>query len=262
MSMPPPDAQHISKDALVDLVNGYLEDEARARLLAHAAQCAVCESRLREAVAVHERGAAAAPVRATRAASQTVVSVLPVAQRRRATVLRWAAAAAVVAVGVWFVSDHTTTRTSIAPRAQIAWLPSAPTPGGVRRGGSDDDLARLDAGIAAYDRRELARADSLLTQPFEYGSVEWVRRLYRANALVALGRPAEAVRAVVTDTDDERQADVIPEPWRGELQWTLMVALSQTGQHARADSLAVLLLQRDDAIGARARQLRDARSPR
>lgn len=262
MTAHPPGVTHFSDDQLVDLVNGLLEADERAQVLAHAAYCTVCESRLREAVAVHERGAVAAAAHAASAAKPATVMVLPVRPARHVAALRWAAAAAVVVISAWFISERPPAHESITSRAELVWLPSAPARGGVLRAGSDDEVARLEAGVAAYERRDLARADSLLTPGFESGSLEWVRRLYRASTLVALKRPADAVRSVATTTDDERQADIIPEPWRGELQWTLMVALSQSGQLARADSLAQLLLKRDDAIGERARELRGSRPPR
>jgi hypothetical protein len=84
-----------------------------------------------------------------------------------------------------------------------------------------------------------------------------VRQLYLANTLVALGRPREALPLLSTF-----DYYLLPEPWRGEWDWTRMVALARTGQGARADSLLRSLGQRTDAIGARARRLTDdTRSP-
>jgi hypothetical protein len=47
----------------------------------------------------------------------------------------------------------------------------------------------------------------------------------------------------------------IPEPWRGETRWTLLVSLHGAGEAAAADSLLRVLAEQPGAIGARARGL-------
>jgi hypothetical protein len=249
--------RHITEDECVDLLHGLLTDAARSRAIAHASQCAECDGRLREFAGVHERGRALA----ARVLESGRPSPMPDADRGGSLAVRtarggapagpWLAAAMlVIAAGVgWFML-----RPKAVPdrRAELVWLPSLPASGHLRASGDARADSLVSAGVSAYDRRELASAESLLATSIASGSpsLEWVRRLYLANTLIALGRGEEAMPLF-----EARGAESIPEPWSGDWNWTYLVALQQTGASARADSLLKVLQSRPGKVGERAREL-------
>lgn len=250
---PPP---HLTDDDLVDLVNDLLDESARERMVTHAAGCAGCEARLREMATAHERGRA-------RAAGLPAAMAGPVAPDGSASPLRLgpgrgiqragvllAAAAVLVIAGTAYLLRPAREAPAPVSEPRHAWLPSNPEVSAARRSVGQGDDTRVMAGVAAYQRRDLSAAESLLTNPVDDLALEWVRRLYLANALVALDRNAEALPLL-----DRRSGDLLPEPWRGEGQWTYFVALSRAGRKADADSMLRVLIRRDDDIGARAREL-------
>lgn len=254
---------HPTDDELLDLVNGFLEDAERLRIVSHARSCASCDARLREFVGAHERARALAPGMLAGASPAAVageggVRTLPapsVARRRgvRTPALLLAAAALVVVAGSVFLLRSPGAPTSPASRARNAWLPQGIASGARRSSLNAHADSVVTAGVAAYDRRDLAKTAEILAEPLERGGLEWVRRLYLANTLVALGRPREALPVL-----EVRDSEYLPEPWRGEWMWTHLVALSKCGRQASADSLLGLLRQRSDEVGARARALSDA----
>ena len=265
---------HLSDDQLVDLLHDFLDETVRAAALAHASTCPVCDARLRECARVHERGRAST---AAILASTTRDGDVPAPQPgthsgmpRRLARMHWrrsypallAAAGLIVVAGIGVRLRPTfESRARHAPPAAGArhvWLPSVQRSGQLRTLGD----ARVDslvlAGIAAYERRELGMAESLLSIHPAHGELEWVRRLYLANTFVALERPSEALPLL-----EVWESGFLPEPWDGEWRWTYVVALERSGQRDRSDSLLGILRARNDDIGARARVLADdSRRPR
>lgn len=252
-----PGLPHLSEDDVVDLANDLLDEPTRSRMVAHAAACPRCDGRLREVVGAHERGRARAQDYLARADAPEMnahgragnrhasASTL---RRSRPTAVLLVAAGVLMAAAAGVVWQQLGTARSLASLAQPAWLPTGFDASPERRSGALDADSTLFDGIAAYERRDHSSAESLLAVPCRNETLEWVRRLYRANLLVALGRPAEAVPLL-----DSREVELLPEPWSGEAQWTLLVSLARTGATARADSLLRLLSVRDDEIGVRAR---------
>ena len=80
-------------------------------------------------------------------------------------------------------------------------------------------------------------------------ALETVRKVYLGSALALSGEHREAA-----DILDGVSLDSLPEEWRGEAQWTLYVALDESGREARADSLLQALSQKAGEIGERARR--------
>jgi len=232
------DRLHPGEDRWLDLVNGLLDPPAREAALAHARDCTACADRLRAASATHERARARA---GTRFAAR---------DRRRAGLARGLALAAalVAVVGVTTLLQPPRRDARLAP----ALLP-APDASILTRDGADSlGAAAVRAGLEAYARGDFAAAERHLAEGVATGTLEPVRRLYLGNARLQRDDPAGALEALAT-VDRTR----VPEPWLGELEWSLAVALAKSGRAASAESLRRVLADRDDAVGARARGERD-----
>lgn len=253
MNVPPGEKSlgHIEDDQFLDLVSGLLQEAARERVIRHAATCPPCEARLREFTASHEQALA----RAAQVLAAPAAAPRPAWRGRPAPWLAAAAGLVAVAATVFLLRSQTGGPRGVAPAP--AWLPVSVVDGERRDAGSSTAESLLVAGVQAYDHRDLATAERLLRAPREPGTLEWMRRLYLANTFVALGRDTEAIPLL-----EGQIAERLPEPWGGEWDWTFFVALERRGLHSRADSLLVLLEQRQDAIGDRARAMRHGRSSR
>ena len=244
---------HLDDDLLLDLVNGLLPEAERQELLTHLRSCVPCGERLRVFAAAHQRARARAAevLAAARTEPLAVVQPIEVARRRAATRgpwRGWIAAAAAFAV----VSAVLLARNSFGP-ASLVPVAAAPLPmpdasiltRNAAAAPMDPIVAR---GLAAFAHGDLADARRTLDSTTAVGAAEQVRRLFLGNAELRTGdarRAARTLRSV--------DASLVPEPWLGELQWSLAVALATSGEQVAADSLRQLLATRDDSIGARAR---------
>jgi hypothetical protein len=243
---------HATDDELIDLVHGFLSAGQRETVVSHLLDCAPCDARFQLVVRDHEQGLAIASGMLERSHGATPILV-------RALGVGWrlpirAAAVLLVVVGVgWLLVPHGAGR-GPASRAHHEWLPAGTPWGNLREAADAGPDSTILAGVAAYERRDLRGAEVRLRDTRSEGAYELVRRLYLANTLVALGRSADALPVLTGRYWD------LPEPWRGEWDWTFMVACAHAGQPARADSLLDVLRARGDSIGVRARALqRDAR---
>ncbi len=244
---------HLEDDEILDLVSGFVDDVTRERLIRHVASCPPCEARLREAAGSHERALA----RAARELASAAAAPRARGFGRTGRLLAMAAGLVVVATAAFLARPRPDPASRASGEARPAWLPAAVTEGVRRAGGESPAESLVVAGVHAYDRRDLHEAERLLHAPLPDGTIEWMRRLYLANTLVALGRHSEAIPLL-----DAPLAERLPEPWAAEWDWTLLVALQHQGQQARADSVLERLVQRQDAVGERARATRDGRRPR
>lgn len=226
---------HPAPDRWLDLVNGLLQGNARAEAIAHAERCAPCRERMRECAAAHERTQA----RATR----------QFARRRpaRAWAPLLAAAAGLVVVFVSGALLFAPTRRPV--RIATALLPAPDASILTRDGGDSLDDGSVVPGLEAYRRADYAEARRLLETAHASGPLEQVRRLYLGNSLLQQGDARGAIRTL-------RSVDrsLVPEPWLGEMDWSLAVALATMGDRAPAESLRRILAERPDDIGARARR--------
>ncbi len=252
---------HVTDDDLLDLIHGASSTERREEVVSHLLGCEACDGRFRSIVRDHERGRALAADALTSAPAAAPGAHAGAA--RRAWWPRFAgwraplvAALLLTIGGTWMLARHGP-GTDPAARARPEWLPQVTRWGNLRQAAESSADSIVLVAIEAYERRDLRRAESLLRTPGAVGSYEFLRRLYLANTLEALGRSEEALPELVG------MSWMLPEPWRGEWDWTSMVACARSGRMARADSLLDVLRRRDDAIGARARALgNDARGGR
>jgi len=80
--------------------------------------------------------------------------------------------------------------------------------------------------------------------------METMRLVFLGSCLTQAGEYRRAVQTLRSV-----QIETIPEPWRDEGYWTLLVALHGAGDAAAADSLLHALADQTTAVGARARRL-------
>ncbi len=211
---------HLDDARCADLVLGLLDGPTREAALSHARECAACEERLRSHAGASERATAdwAARVEAT-----------PIALHpRRGVPIPTLFAAAAVLVAVAALPFLLRTRPHGGDGAE--WLPA---PGeSVRMRGETAPDSRLQAGLAAYQARDLETAQRELEAAKTEGAAEEVRRMYLGHVLVAKGRVQEGAELMA----GIRWA-FVPEPWRreGAIAWAR--ALRATGDFARADSV-------------------------
>jgi hypothetical protein len=209
---------HLDDARCADLALGLMPGHERERALVHAAECPACEARLKAHAAAGARARAMWRERATR----VVRGGVPV---RRSARPGWGIAAAVLAlaVAVPLLRPH-------PARDAGAWLP--PMGDAVRTREGEVSDARLAAGLAAYQARDLAAADRELSRARAQGGAEQVRRLYLAHVKLALGQPHAAV-ALLRGVEWRG----VPEPWRRDGVALFARALRADGVLGEADSL-------------------------
>lgn len=245
------EARHATDDRLLDLVNDLLSASDRQTVLSHLGDCPPCAERLRVFAAAHARShARAAETLATlpRAPAVHAIDPTPI----RSAVRTWSRPWLAVAAGLIVMSVPLAMRISRGPSPLLpvaaAPLPF-PDPSILTR---DADAPAMDAavarGLAAYARGDLAGARRTLASATATGATEQVRRIYLGNSELRTGDARRAVRTL-----RGVNSAVVPEPWLGELQWSLAVALATSGDSAAADSVRRRLALRSDSIGARAR---------
>jgi hypothetical protein len=237
--------EHVDDDRLLDFVGGYLAPPDQTAALDHARACDECAARLQTYAATHEiaRARAVQAVSAARAP-------LPRTWWRDASLRRYGSIAAMLFVAstasfVWWTTTH-----RVPPSARaIDWLPS-PDPSVLTRGSANAEaFQQIGRGLAAYRAHDAATAVSLLEAVQVDGPLEQVRVMYLGNALLQTNRAREALRVLRS-----LSWNLIPEPWNGEAQWSLSLAMALSGETESADSLLTALSARQDDIGERARR--------
>ncbi len=131
-----------------------------------------------------------------------------------------------------------------------ASLPTDGSQGGAGAKDADRVTGDLLNAIGAYGRRDLGPAIQGLKSFETTGPLESIRLIYLGNALAHQGEFAEAARILRAVLRED-----LPDAWRDEGRWTLLVALHRTGQRASADSLRRVLAASGGEVGDRARSL-------
>lgn len=118
------------------------------------------------------------------------------------------------------------------------------------------ETAQLDpelvAGLRAYSDQDYRDASRRLQKARSEGPLETVRQLYLGSALAQLARWEQVVTVL-----GSAATTPLPDPWGSEARWTLAIALAETGNQIRADSLLQELAVEPGEVGVRARALRD-----
>ena len=237
--------QHLAPDCCLDLAAGLVPEHERADMLAHAGQCAHCETMLRESFGDRWR----AEVGGTRVAPAAGVGF---AERIRGFGLRralpFAACLVLVIVGAALLLDRRGADPDNPPR--LFALPSLNAEL-TFRSYEELDSGRLFAdGLRAYQQQRFDRASELLDGSDVPEYLERYRGLYLGSALVFQGQYRRAAEILIPLSEQ-----VFPEPWGNEARWTCLVALHHLRRVAQVDSLLELLAHEDDAVGERARSL-------
>jgi hypothetical protein len=255
---------HPGDDHLLDLAYRLLPEPEESALLLHLASCAPCEKRFRVCAGDIERlraaadellGAALGAARATaaRPAADQADGFLRRLLRPRVGWGLGAAAAAAVCL-VMLVTILHPRGPSTDGAALLTWLP-APGETVVTRDPTGRDAgAALREGLAAYTRHDAGAAVRALALAHDTGTMGDIAQIYYGSALAWTGDFAGAAQHL-----SMVKTEMLPEPWQGETRWTLYVALRESGQAERADSLLQTLASAGGEVGKRARRARENR---
>ncbi len=249
---------HLSEDDCLDLLSNALAPPERAQLVQHIRSCTACESMLKERDADWERlliqsGPAIRQLDQQGSRGGWLKGWVPRATRPFSLPLprlSWLAAVGLLLViTVGFVMRAREEKQQ-AFLSELRWLPPLPEEVILRRGERTGGLEMLRGGLDAYSRKDPSAAIEGFASIQVPAESEPLRRAYLGSALAWAGRYSEAVTQLQR-LDPTR----IPDPWSTEVRWTLMIALRETGQRARADSLLRALAEEPGESGRRAKAL-------
>lgn len=259
--------RHIGPDLCLDLLNDLLSPEEKQRILSHLRVCPLCEKLFRERARVRDRllagrvlhslqggklvlekTAGSIPDRgAGKSIGDSLIGLwtrLLRSMRRPRFQLMGGLGVALVVVLMFVIRIQLRE----SPGIQLYPLPTRYDTTRLRAiaGAAGEDLA---AGLEAYADQDLGRAINLLKKA-EVGDLDNLRRVYLGSSLALEGMHSEAVEVL-----EAVSFDTVPEEWRYEAQWTLLVSLKRTGREARADSILRILAEKEGQVGERARRL-------
>ena len=254
-----PGDEHPGDDRLFDLAHQLLPESEENELLTHLAACASCEERFRVAAGDIERLRARADDALASAGARPAAEPAPPARAanggfferffRLRPAWGFGAIAAVACTILAIVILHPRGPSPEAT-ALLTWLPTPGEDVVTRDPGATGASAELTEGLAAYSRHDARAAVRLLGQAHASGAMTDIARIYYGSALALSGDFAGAASHL-----SEVETRFLPEPWQDETRWTLYVALKESGQAARADSLLHTLAGRGGDVGERARRV-------
>jgi hypothetical protein len=244
----PPGDDHLDPARAHAVAHSRVDFETVRRALAHARACAPCDRLLSEAAeegtrlrAGHDPGVApAAAPRPHASPSRRRRRRLPPGVVALATV-----ATVAVVVATWIVTRPSPLKTG---RTTLG-LPGGPEIVRLRAPGEQDELPRLEHAIRLYEQGRHVEVTRLIEEPFVVPRLEPLRRLYRASALLELGRTADA-----RETLEPLAAAPLPDPYDDWRDWALRAAADPADQ-AGADSILRALAARPGPLRAKARSL-------
>ena len=251
--------EHLDEDGCLDLLHNLLTPAERDTILEHVAVCSSCENLPRERAAQYERlrargipGRASACRQSWDALTKSVMqvlrvptAVLGVVRRRRFQVAGVAGAALVIMLSTW-----RSNRAPVMIASQLQLLETGI--GDVRFRGSLDPASaeQLSAAVEAYGNLDFGAAVRILRRLEVPPDFEDFRKIYLGSSLAWMERYDEAARVL-----EHVDLETVPEPWSGEAHWTLYIALRESGDPVKAESLLAILKLYDGAVGVRARQV-------
>lgn len=278
---------HLDEDRVLDLLLDLPPERELEAIGRHLARCRRCEDLLRHRGAQMERRRACGKPQAwpesdvaAEGSEEREWKPEPIAASRtperpergsgrdwRAETRRWLAGALwhpryAIGLGVGgliilgLLSLTVRPHRTVSPPLVAEWLPSAAETLNLRNNPDQEEFVALSAALRAYDRRDLPAAIQALSAVHAIGAMDNLRLVFLGSALTQAGDYPRAVRILRSCSLDE-----LPEPWRGEGGWTLLVALRLAGYDGAADSLARVLAKQEGTIGVRARCLLRSQPP-
>ena len=253
-SAPSDPARHLDDHLCVDLILGLLPEPEAERALAHAAQCATCEERLRRWAEEEEHLATRRQLRWQPDGQPALMRPVP----PRIRIFAWLREA--------FRQPRFQLATGLATVCVILLVVLLPSREGLQlvplspyratlelRDVAPADTTHLWLGLTAYEAHRFDEAIARL-QTAEASDLdpadEAIRRIFLANALAQSG----AYEAVIATLEPVPLA-LLPPPWGQEARWTLCVALWERGDKERAREILRELAQETGEIAERARTL-------
>lgn len=282
---------HLDEGAMLDLLLGRLPQADRNSALTHLLTCPECErlfqqtgrkfERLRASSVyrtllqdgpipdgVEDRGSSPTPAAErlgrnseSSAPGRVWRGLLAALRRPRYVAGMSMSLAAMVIVALLVVRNSE----RVVLPSETDWLPAgseltdlrsegSPSTGGSLQSAEAEDAGRASAdllrAVQAYARRDLGAAIQGLRSARTTGPLESIRLIYLGNALAHQGNYTEAAGILQTALHKN-----LPNAWREEGRWTLLVAFNRTGQRASADSLLRLLAAQPGEVGGRVRAL-------
>lgn len=272
---------HLDEDRVLDLLLDLLPDAELEAAGRHLALCEPCEDLLRRRGALLERrrashelaapmGSLVAPDGSTNqpGEAQTVgprLTAAPTASgsnwERLFGGCRWLVGTFrrpryALGLGSGLLVAVTLVLMTVGPQRAVRfpesaeWLPSAAERLNLRNDAEQTQVRDLAVALDAYDRRDLPTAIQALSTVQASGAMETMRLVFLGSALTQAGEYPRAV-PILRSVPLNR----LPEPWRSECDWTLLVALHGAGEAAAADSILRALADQTSVVGARARRL-------
>jgi len=256
-------SMHLTPDMCIDLLWGFIDEEASRSIENHLRTCPGCEEMLRAAVAdlealrsrgeprlgpdgkwILEQAKLELGTEMAGASREALPSLRGVGKwlRRRYAL---AAAAAAGLVFILLISKGAYRR----GEGLEYWIPADRPLRTLRSAAPAERLTTLRQGIAAYGERDLDRAIEILSGLNLEEPYESLRSIYLSSALALKGRYQEASQ-VLSSLDTA----ALPEPWRSEARWIRYVVLAETGHRNQARALLEELSKLDNDIGVRARK--------
>ena len=160
-----------------------------------------------------------------------------------ANVVYVASAAVIIFVIVSIITDPRATQVPIPEY----WIPSGSH--GLDFDGSAPWMDKLRRGIAAYEENDLPGAIELFERAAARGSYDQLRNVYLASALTLSEEYTKALDVFAT-----MKMPRLPPSMRPRARWIRHIALTGAGRHDEAVVILKDLADRDNRIGALARE--------
>ena len=242
---------HFDEETALELAHGVLPPGEGEVLLAHARECAACDRLLVAAAAERERFRARQDaVFASTPATVNAAEDVPTRRPGRNRMLGAAAAAILFGVAATLLLRNPFVS---PPDPHVLGLPERPDLVRLRSSTEEADLTRLEEAIARYEQGDFARSARILATPFATARFESLRHLYRASALLALGRD-DAARAVLDSTG----TTPLPEAYEDWRAWARFHVSDAPEAEAQRDSVVRALAAREGPLQAKAQAVLDA----
>jgi hypothetical protein len=244
--------KHPGDEELVDLALGMLAYDRADDVRLHLAVCPPCTERFHACTSEIERLRAGAteaisdPRPSYGRASRWIANAWHAVARSPGGV----SASVVLAAGLLMVIVLAKPA-SRDPASLLHWLPDGGEIIVTREAVQGADDRSLKDGLSAYSERNMPKAlAALATMSGASGPEADMAQIYYGSALAWTGQYGDAVHHL-----SKVETETLPEPWRGETEWTLYVALLGSGEDEVADALLKVIASRRGEAADRARRI-------